>query len=391
MATKVHAPKASTGADRRAPWRSPADQPAYARPALLLLAVLAAVLYAWGMNHSQYHSFYATAVRSMTESWKSFFYGSFDPGNSITLDKLPGFLWPQALSARIFGFHPWALTLPQVVEGVASLLLLHRLVRRWAGVNAALIAATAFLLTPVAVGLFRTAVEDPAFTLCPLLAAEATQRAARNGRLRPLLLAGVWVGLGFQDKMLEAWAVLPALALVYLISAPITLRRRLAHLGLSAVVMTVVSASWILAVTLTPAKDRPYVDGTTNNSAFSMVVGYNFLNRFSSLGISAAATGSVSATQGGGGGHGGRYAAQRAGRPGQGGRTGQSRPVGRRPVWRQRSPRRYPPPPHQYDRLPERPDPPGPSGRRAGRRSQGAPHSPGRRSAPGRRQRRLGR
>ncbi|MFF3918041.1 ArnT family glycosyltransferase [Streptomyces sp. NPDC001852] len=305
MATNVLDVTAPTGATRRAPWRSPAGEPAYARPALLLLTVLAAVLYGWGIGHSQYHTFYASAARSMTESWKAFFYGSFDPGNSITLDKLPGFLWPQALSARLFGFHPWALVLPQVLEGVASLLVLHRLVRRWAGVHAALIACTAFLVTPVAVGLFRTAVEDPAFTLCLLLAAEATQRAARDGRLRPLLAAGVWVGLGFQAKMLEAWAVLPALALVYVLSAPLTLRRRLVHLGVSAAVMTAVSASWMLAVTLTPAKDRPYVDGTTNNSAFSMVVGYNFLNRFSSLGISAASTGSVSATQGGGGGHGG--------------------------------------------------------------------------------------
>ncbi|MER6571834.1 glycosyltransferase family 39 protein [Streptomyces sp. NPDC001093] len=303
MATNVLDTTASTGAARRALWRSPADEPAYARPALLLLTVLAAVLYSWGIDHSQYHTFYASAARSMTESWKAFFYGSFDPGNSITLDKLPGFLWPQALSARLFGFHPWALVLPQVLEGVASLLVLHRLVRRWAGVNAALIACTAFLVTPVAVGLFRTAVEDPAFTLCLLLAAEATGRAARDGRLRPLLAAGAWVGLGFQAKMLEAWAVLPALALVYLLSAPLTLRRRLLHLGVSALVMTAVSASWMLAVTLTPAQDRPYVDGTTNNSAFSMVVGYNFLNRFSSLGISAASTGSVSATQGGGGGH----------------------------------------------------------------------------------------
>ncbi|MGW2515764.1 glycosyltransferase family 39 protein [Streptomyces sp. NPDC001617] len=280
--------------------REPA--PPYARPALLVIAVLAAVLYTWGIDHSQYHTFYANAARSMTESWKAFFFGSFDPGNSITLDKLPGFLWPQALSARIFGFHAWALVLPQVVEGVTSLFVLHRLVWRWAGINAALVADTAFLLTPVAVGLFRTAVEDPAFTLCVLLAAEATQRAARDGRLRTLVLAGVWVGVGFQSKMLEAWAVLPALALVYLLSAPIALRRRLVHLGVSALVMTAVSLSWMLAVTFTPAKDRPYVDGTTNNSAFSMVIGYNFLNRFSSLGISAASTGSVSATQGGRGG-----------------------------------------------------------------------------------------
>ncbi|MGJ5756277.1 dolichyl-phosphate-mannose-protein mannosyltransferase [Streptomyces puniciscabiei] len=322
MATNVLDATAPPGATRRTPWRSPADEPAYARPALLLLTVLAAVLYSWGIDHSQYHTFYASAARSMTESWKAFFYGSFDPGNSITLDKLPGFLWPQALSARLFGFHPWALVLPQVLEGVASLLVLHRIVRRWAGVHAALIACTAFLVTPVAVGLFRTAVEDPAFTLCLLLAAEATLRAARGGRLRPLLAAGVWVGLGFQAKMLEAWAVLPALALVYVLSAPSTLRRRLLHLGVSALAMTAVSASWMLAVTLTPANDRPYVDGTTNNSAFSMVVGYNFLNRFSSLGISAASTGSVSATQGGGGGHGGAGAFGAAGARGAAGASG---------------------------------------------------------------------
>ncbi|MEV6948698.1 glycosyltransferase family 39 protein [Streptomyces sp. NPDC051172] len=308
MATTVLDPTVPAGAIRRAPWRSPVGQPAYARPALLAITVLAATLYAWGIDHSQYHTFYANAARSMTENWKAFFYGSFDPGNSITLDKLPGFLWPQAISARIFGFHPWALTLPQVIEGVASLLVLYRVVRRWAGVNAALIAGTAFLVTPVAVGLFRTAVEDPLFTLCVLLAAEATQRAAEAGRLRPLVMAGVWVGIGFQAKMLEAWAVLPALALVYLIAAPVALRRRLAHIAVSAVVMAAVSCSWMLAVTLIPAKDRPYVDGTTNNSAFSMVVGYNFLNRFSSLGISAASTGSISATQGGGHGGGGHGA-----------------------------------------------------------------------------------
>ncbi|MEU5302862.1 glycosyltransferase family 39 protein [Streptomyces noursei] len=313
MATTVLDRTAPTGgAARRAPWRSPVGQPAYARPALLVIAVLAAVLYAWGINHSHYHTFYANAVRSMTQSWQAFFYGSFDPSNSITLDKLPGFLWPQAISARIFGFHPWALTLPQVLEGVASLLVLYRLVRRWAGDNAALIASVAFLVTPVAVGLFRTAVEDPLFTLCVLLAAEATQRAAEAGRLRPLVMAGVWVGIGFQSKMLEAWVVLPALAAVYLLSAPVPLRKRLVRLGISTVVMVAVSASWMVVVALTPAKDRPYVDGTTNNSAFSMVVGYNFLNRFSSLGISAASTGSISATRGGGG-HGGGQDADHGG------------------------------------------------------------------------------
>jgi 4-amino-4-deoxy-L-arabinose transferase-like glycosyltransferase len=276
-----------------------APQPRYARPALILITAVAALLYAWDIRHSSYHPFYADAVRSMAGSWKAFVYGSFDPGNTITLDKLPGFLWPQALSARVFGFHAWALTLPQVIEGVLSVLVLHRAVRRWAGTDAALLAAALFTLTPVLAGLFRTAVEEPAFTLLLLLAADATQRAARDARLRSLLLAGVWVGLAFQAKMLEAFAVLPALALVYGLSAPAALRRRLVHLGLAGAVVLAVSASWMLLVTLTPAQDRPYVDGSTDNSAVSMVVGYNFLNRFSSVGVNAADTGSVQTVRAG--------------------------------------------------------------------------------------------
>ncbi|MFE2412946.1 ArnT family glycosyltransferase [Kitasatospora sp. NPDC059408] len=307
---------------RRAPWKSPDDQPGYARPALLGIAAVAAVLYAWNIGHSQFHGFYADAVRSMTESWKAFVFGSFDPAGTITLDKLPGFLWPQALSARVFGFHPWALTLPQVVEGVLSVLVLYRVVRRWAGAGAGLLAAAAFTLTPVAAGLFRTAVEDAAFTLLLLLAADAAQRAAHAARLRPLLLAGVWVGLAFQTKMLEAWAVLPALAAVYLLAAPAALRRRIGHVALAGLVTVVVSASWMLAVTATPARDRPFVDGTTDNSAFSMVVGYNFLNRFSSLGMSAAQTGSVQAVRGGNGGGGGGGGGHVAGGGAAGGEQG---------------------------------------------------------------------
>ncbi|WP_152626451.1 ArnT family glycosyltransferase [Streptacidiphilus carbonis] len=284
-----------------APRTEAAPQPRYARPALILVTAVAALLYAWNIDRSSYHPFYADAVRSMAGSWKAFVYGSFDPGNTITLDKLPGFLWPQALSARIFGFHAWALTLPQVIEGVLSVLVLHRTVRRWAGVNAALLAAALFTLTPVLAGLFRTAVEEPAFTLLLLLAADAAQRAARDARLRSLLLAGAWVGLAFQAKMLEAFAVLPALALVYGLSAPAALRRRLVHLGLAGAVTLAVSVSWMLLVTLTPAQDRPYVDGSTDNSAVSMVVGYNFLSRFASVGINADDTGSVPTLRGPGG------------------------------------------------------------------------------------------
>ncbi|MGY4983265.1 ArnT family glycosyltransferase [Streptomyces sp. 900105755] len=269
----------------------------YERPILAGIATVAALLDFWGIWHSAYHTFYASAVRSMTDNPVAFLYGSFDPGNSITLDKLPGFLWPQALSALVLGFHPWSLVVPQALEGVASVVLLHVVVRRWAGVPAGLLAAAFLTLTPVTVGLGRSVTEDAPFVLLLLLAAEATQRATARARLRTLVLAGVWVGVAFQCKMLEAWAVLPALAVTYLVAAPATLRRRIRDLAVSGAVMLAVSLSWMLAAGLTPATARPYLDGTTDNSPVALVVGYNFLTRFQALGVDAAGTGSIVAGQ----------------------------------------------------------------------------------------------
>ena len=261
-------------------WRSPDDQPAWARPALLGIAAIAAALYAWNITSGGLAPFYSVAVKSMSVSWKAFFYGAFDPSATITIDKLAGSFLPQALSARIFGFSVWSLALPQVIEGVIAVLVMYRVVRRWAGPVPGILAAAIFTLTPVAASMFGHSMEDGALTLCLVLAADAYQRAVTDGRLRPLLMAGIWVGLGFQAKMLQAWMVLPALAIGYLVTAPASLRRRLWQLGVAGVVMLAVSLSWIALYTFTPAADRPYVDGSTNNSAISMVFGYNGVERF---------------------------------------------------------------------------------------------------------------
>ncbi|TXS49784.1 mannosyl transferase [Streptomyces sp. or43] len=262
-------------------WKSPTDQARWARPALLGIAALAALLYSWNITTSGYAPFYAVAARSMSESWRAFFFGALDPGATLTLDKLGGFLWPQALSARLFGFHAWSLTLPQAIEGVVSVLALYRVVRLWAGVVPGLLAAGIMTLTPAVASMFGHSMGDAAMTMCLVLAADACQRAMFSARLRPLLIAGVWIGLGFQAKMLQAWLILPALAVGYLVVAPAPLRRRVVHVLTAGAVTLAVSLSWIAVLTFVPASERPYVDGTTDNSAFSMVFGYNGLNRFS--------------------------------------------------------------------------------------------------------------
>ena len=281
-------------------WLSPDDQPRWARPALLGIAVAAAVLYAWNITQAGYAPFYSVAVKSMSVSWKAFFYGAFDPQATITIDKLAGSFLPQALSARIFGFSAWSLALPQVIEGVVSVLVMYRVVRRWAGAPAGLLAAGIFALTPIAASMFGHSMEDGALTMCLVLAADAYQRAVMEARLRSLMLAGVWVGLGFQAKMLQAWMVLPALAIGYLVSAPTRLWRRVWQLGVACLVMLAVSLSWIALYTFTPASDRPYVDGSTNNSAVAMVFGYNGLERFG-ISVNGAVTSGPGVTTGGGG------------------------------------------------------------------------------------------
>jgi 4-amino-4-deoxy-L-arabinose transferase-like glycosyltransferase len=276
-------PAAGARRSRWAFWRSPPGQPGWARPVLVGIAAAAAALYARNLPDAGFALFYSTAVKSMSVSWKAFFYGAFDPAATITIDKLAGAFVPQALSARVFGFHAWSLALPQVIEGVVAVLVMYRVVRRWAGAAAALLAAGIFAFTPVAASMFGHSMEDGALTLCLVLAADSWQRAVTGARLRSLAWAGVWVGLGFQAKMLQAWIIVPALAVGYLLAAPARLRRRLWHLGVAGAVMLAVSLSWIALYTFTPAASRPYIDGTTNNSAIAMVFGYNGFERFDAL------------------------------------------------------------------------------------------------------------
>jgi len=261
-------------------WRSPADQPAWARPALLAVAAVAAVAYGWGLAGASVESFYGAAARSMSQSWHDFIFGAFDPAGTVTIDKLPGDLWVQALSLRVFGFHIWALVLPQVVEGVLTVLVLYRAVRRLGGPAAGLTAAAVLAVTPITVLLGRGNVSDSLLILLLVLAADATSAALCTGSLRQLLLAGVWVGLAFQAKMIQAWLALPALAAAYLLAAPAArLRTRCAHVALAGLVTAVVSLSWMTAVSLVPSQDRPYVDGSADDSVYTQVFDYNGLGR----------------------------------------------------------------------------------------------------------------
>jgi 4-amino-4-deoxy-L-arabinose transferase-like glycosyltransferase len=265
------------------------------------IGALAALLYTWSLSANGYaNDYYAAAVKSASVSWKALFFGAIDPGSFITVDKPPASLWLMGLSARLFGFSSWSMLLPEALCGVASVLLLHHLVKKWAGPIAAHIAAIAFAVTPVAVLMFRFNNPDALLTFLCLAAAWAVWKALETAKTRYLVLSGALVGLAFNTKMLQAFVVLPAFVLVYLVAGQPRLLKRIGQLcaGLAALV---VSASWWVAiVALTPASSRPYIGSTTDNSILSLVFGYNGLSRIFGQGGPAGGAG-----PGGGGGVGG--------------------------------------------------------------------------------------
>lgn len=282
--------------------------PRWARPALWAVLIAAAALYAWGLSAAgDANAYYSAAVKSGTQSWKAFFFGSLDAGSYITVDKPPMALWAMGLSARVLGFGTWSLLLPQVAAGVAAVAVLYATVRRAFGHAAALTAAAVLALTPITVAINRDNNPDTLLVLFLVAAAWACQRAVDTGRLRPLLLSAFLVGCGFNTKMLQAFLVVPALALAYLVAARPGLARRAGHLLAAGAVLAASSLWWTLLVDAVPARSRPYIGGSTDGTAWDLVVGYNGLGRILGQGDGPGGRGGP----GGGGGFGGRSGAGR--------------------------------------------------------------------------------
>ena len=280
--------------------RGPDHDPRWARPGLLGLLVATAILYTAGLSRNGWaNDFYSAAVQAGATSWKAFFFGSFDSSSFITVDKTPASLWVMDLSVRLFGLNSWSVLLPQAAEGVAAVGILYAAVRRWAGPAAGLIAGAALACTPVATLMFRFNNPDALLVLLMTAAAYALVRAVESGRTRWLVLAGALLGFGFLTKMLQAFLVLPGFALVYLVAGPPRLLRRCWQLLAGGAALLAAAGWWVAIVMLTPAADRPYVGGSTNDSILQLALGYNGLGR-----LDGNETGSV----GPGAGHGGSAA-----------------------------------------------------------------------------------
>lgn len=254
---------------------------------LLVIGVVAAILTAWGVGGSM-SDYYASIALSMSRSWPNFFFGSFDPAGTVTLDKIPGSFWIPALTVRVFGFSPAAVIIPNALAAAAAAVVAAVTARRWAGVVAGIVAGAVVATTPILVAVARSNQPETFFVLALALTAWAATHALRRASLGWLLLAGVFVAAAFQTYMLEAWAVWPALAAGYLCTRQ-PWWRRVWHLAVAGATSLALSLGWIVAVSLVPASDRPYIGSTLSNNPWEMVFGYNGLGRFGSTTADTAA------------------------------------------------------------------------------------------------------
>ncbi len=227
------------------------------------------------------NQYYAAGVKSMTMSLKNFFFVSMDPAGFVTIDKPPFGFWMQAISAKIFGFNGWSILLPQALAGVLSTIVIYIVVKKSFGSAAGLISALCLAITPVFVAVSRNNTIDNQLVLVLLLSCWALSTAARKGKFKYLVLSMVLIGIGFNIKALQAYMIVPAVYIMYLLASTISVKKRITHLALGTAILLAVSFSWAIIVDSIPASSRPYVGSSSNNTEMGLIIGHNGTERLS--------------------------------------------------------------------------------------------------------------
>jgi 4-amino-4-deoxy-L-arabinose transferase-like glycosyltransferase len=219
--------------------------------------------------------FYDAAVRSMGLSWHNFFFGAFEPGGSVSIDKPPVDLWLQVASVKLLGFSATTLKLPEALAGIVSVPLLFLAVKRMWNATAGLAAATALAVLPVDVITSRSDTLDAVMMALIVLALLLILRACDTGSVRWLLAGAAVMGIAFDVKILESLVALPGLAVLAYLGFPASRGKRLLQLSAAGAVYVVVALAWLTATLIAPAHDRPWAIGSTNGSAWNAVFVFN--------------------------------------------------------------------------------------------------------------------
>lgn len=253
------------------------------RWALLILAGIAVLSFGlnfWNISSVGFgNAYYAAAIRSMTQNFHNFFFVAFDPAGVVSVDKPPVGLWVQAIFVLIFGYHGWAMLLPQALAGTGCSIMMYVLVAKRFGRPAGLISALALALTPSVVVAARNNTMDLQLIFVLLVATWFLFRSIETGKARHFFLAALMIGIGFNIKMLEAYLIIPTMGIVFLLFSKQKMLKRILTAVIGIAIIAAVSFSWTIAVDLTPSSQRPYIGSSTNNTVWELIVGHNGTER----------------------------------------------------------------------------------------------------------------
>jgi 4-amino-4-deoxy-L-arabinose transferase-like glycosyltransferase len=281
----VEAPQTPTGASLPT-----ARRPRLEIGALALITVLAAGLRLYSLRAVPNDPFYDAAVRSMSLSVHNFFFGAYEPGGTIAVDKPPIDLWLQVISTQIFGYGSVALKLPPALAGTLAVPVLYDAVRRMLGPLAGLASGLMLAGLPIAVLSSRSDTMDSVAMVLNVLALWLLVRFAQTERSRWCYLAAAAMGLAFNVKVFQGLVCLPALILFGVL---VCREQRIRRIAVSTAVFLVVALSWLTVTLAFPASQRPYAIGSTNGSAWNASFIYNGYDR-----IAGSATQSLLNAQG---------------------------------------------------------------------------------------------
>jgi len=248
-------------------------------------------------NDTTANSYYTAAVTSMLQSFHNFFYGTLDPGGFVTVDKPPVTFWIQTAFAYVFGVHGWSVILPQALAAVGSVLLIYFLVKPTFGKTAARLASLVMACSPIAVAVSRTNNIDGLLVFALLVATWMLLKGIRNQKLPWLLGAFAMIGVAFNIKMLQAYMVLPAFYLIYILDFKCGWKKKLVTLAAATVILLGVSLSWAVVVDTTPQENRPYIGGSKTNSVLELALGYNGIQRLEGMQAGGPGPGSARDSQ----------------------------------------------------------------------------------------------
>jgi 4-amino-4-deoxy-L-arabinose transferase-like glycosyltransferase len=248
--------------------------------ALIAILAIGAFLRLYELGaYSIGNTYYAATVKSMLTSWSNFFFGSFEPGGSVTVDKPPLGFWIQSISAAMLGVNGFSLALPNALAGIGSIALVYHLVKEQFNRGAGLVAALVLAVFPITIATERNNTIDGLLVFVLLLAVWAVWKAVQSGKFRYLLLGAFIIGLGFNIKMLQAYMIIPAIYALYFFGAKQGWWTRIWQLGVATTLLVAVSLSWAITVDLVPGEYRPFIGSSEDNTVLELIIGHNGLSR----------------------------------------------------------------------------------------------------------------